>query len=27
VGVSNFDWTTTPVAIWPAVRDYSVRGC
>lgn len=27
VGVSIFDWTTTPAAAWPTVRDYAVRGC
>ncbi|NYJ06585.1 hypothetical protein [Petropleomorpha daqingensis] len=27
VGVSIFDWTTTPAASWPAVRGYDVRGC
>ncbi|RBY87714.1 hypothetical protein [Blastococcus sp. TF02A-30] len=27
VGVSVFDWTTTPAASWPLLRDYSVRGC
>jgi hypothetical protein len=26
VGVSIFDWTTTPSAAWPAVRGYDVRG-
>lgn len=27
VGVSIFDWTTTPAVSWPPVRDYAVRGC
>ena len=27
VGVSIFDWTTTPAAVWPVVRGYDVRGC
>jgi hypothetical protein len=27
IGVSIFDWTTTPAAAWPAVRGYAVRGC
>jgi hypothetical protein len=27
VGVSVFDWTTTPAASWPPLRDYAVRGC
>ena len=27
IGVSIFDWTTTPAAAWPAVRGYDVRGC
>ncbi|WP_236834267.1 hypothetical protein [Blastococcus sp. KM273129] len=27
VGVSVFDWTTTPPASWPPLRDYAVRGC
>ncbi len=27
IGVSIWDWTTTPPAAWPPVRDYAVRGC
>ncbi len=27
IGVSIFDWTTTPAASWPAVRGYDTRGC
>jgi hypothetical protein len=27
VGVSVFDWVTTPDAAWPGLRDYAVRGC
>ncbi|MCF6745044.1 hypothetical protein E9529_12295 [Blastococcus sp. KM273128] len=27
VGVSVFDWTTTPPSSWPPLRDYAVRGC
>ncbi|SEO83630.1 LGFP repeat-containing protein [Trujillonella endophytica] len=27
IGVSVFDWTTTPAASWPPLRDYAVRGC
>jgi hypothetical protein len=27
VGVSVFDWTTTPAPSWPPLRDYAVRGC
>jgi hypothetical protein len=27
VGVSIFDWTTTPADAWPPIRGYAVRGC
>ena len=27
VGVSIFDWTTTPAASWPPIRGYNTRGC
>ncbi|WP_158579920.1 LGFP repeat-containing protein [Geodermatophilus marinus] len=27
IGVSVFDWTTTPAASWPPLRGYDVRGC
>jgi hypothetical protein len=27
VGVSVFDWSTTPAAAWPPLRGYDVRGC
>ncbi|WP_029432365.1 LGFP repeat-containing protein [Blastococcus sp. URHD0036] len=27
IGVSIWDWNTTPAASWPPVRDYAVRGC
>ncbi len=27
VGVSVFDWTTTPAPAWASLRDYDVRGC
>jgi hypothetical protein len=27
VGVSIFDWSTTPSASWPPIRGYAVRGC
>jgi uncharacterized protein with LGFP repeats len=27
IGVSIFDWTTTPSASWAAVRGYNTRGC
>jgi hypothetical protein len=27
VGVSIFDWATTPASAWAAVRGYDVRGC
>ncbi|MGY1726580.1 hypothetical protein ACI79J_06380 [Geodermatophilus sp. SYSU D01062] len=27
VGVSVFDWATTPVGSWPPLRGYDVRGC
>jgi hypothetical protein len=27
VGVSVFDWATTPASAWPPLRGYDVRGC
>ncbi len=27
IGVSVWDWATTPAASWPPLRDYAVRGC
>ncbi|MGK5110981.1 MULTISPECIES: hypothetical protein [unclassified Geodermatophilus] len=27
IGVSVFDWTTTPAGAWPELRGYDVRGC
>jgi len=27
IGVSIFDWPTTPASAWPAVSGYSAAGC